>query len=228
MLAVLAVPATAVAQAPGFSGGTQEVAPEDMEPSADNPDAGTRDGWSFGLTVGRGSIEISCSACDVAPLTEALSMTVHVGRMITPRLALGIEHWTVRYNDRGSEWFDDSAEHLVAQRISTLSAQLWLSKHLWVRGGAGIGRHIGDSRYVRTDYNRIMSTNPNARSSVPVEDMGEPVNSYSPALVAAIGFEFARRTDMAVDLQLRIGTTRRSSEQFQVHNTGFVVGVNWY
>ncbi len=212
----------ALAQAPG----TATIADHEALSSQYTPrKSGKRKGLMFGASVGRGSIAVECDICrNVAPLTEALSLTAHVGMMVSPRLAVLAEHWTVRYNDRGDEWFDDSADHLVAQRITTLSGQVWLGRRLWVKAGAGMGKHISDSPYTRTATAPPLDGTRRARSS----GDGEGAGVYTPAFTGAIGYEFAHRSDFAVDVQFRVGSTRRPAEEYQIRNTGIVFGVTWF
>ena len=185
-----------------------------------------RDGFTMGATFGRGSIDVKCATCADAKLTEALSVSAHVGYMVTPRLALLAEHWSVRYNARGGALFDDSEDHLVAQHISTFAGQLFVTNSLWIKAGLGVGWHITDG-----DYDKDLSaTTPmpigaNGTSSPKGESRSRASGTAS---FAAIGLELAHNEVCAVDIQFRVGTTRLSDERYQVYNTGLNVGFNWY
>ncbi len=228
-LALLA-PSLASAQPSGLA---PRTAPEPIptEPSAEHPNVGERSGLTMGLSIGRGSIDVVCAYCeDFSALTEGLSLTAHIGWMINPKLALGVEHWTVRYNDRGTEWFDDSADHLVAQRITTVTAQVWLGNRLWLKAGAGLGKHISDLRYAR-----LARSSAGLDSSMPAPgaprapvEADEPTGRYIPAATVAIGFEVARRTDISINVEFRAGTTRNPSDELKVHNTGFIISAAWF
>lgn len=218
-----------------FSGLALALAPQvaAAQPSAEAPApvavaapaADVRSGFLVGASVGRGSIDIDCDTCgNVSAITEALSYSFHGGLMLTPSAAVMLEHWTIRWNDRGSEWFDDSASHLVAQRITTVSGQLWLGKYVWVRGGLGVGKHISDSRYAKVEQPGGMLRSAAGGSSTGVVDNG----SWSPAATFGVGVEFAHTTTFAADVQFRVGTTRRDDSEYQVHNTGLVFGASWY
>lgn len=227
LLAIVTVPGMALAQ-PGVSAGGPVVDGPIAEVVAPVTE---RSGLMFGVSIGRGSIDVECDQCDnVDALTEALSYTGHVGYMVTPSLAVVLEHWAVRYNDRGSEWFNDSADHLVAQQMNLLQGQLWIGKRLWIKGGLGYGKHISDSRYANPRWN--MDDDGTLRAGEAgggnTGGEGESYSEYAPAAMLGIGFEFARTTKFAVDVQLRAASTRRPSDEYQIYNTGFVFGINWY
>lgn len=218
-LALVLLPQAAAAQP---SASATVIVDQPIAPVAD-----VRSGLMLGASVGRGSIDIDCDTCgNVGAITEALSYSLHAGLMVTPSAAVMLEHWTIRWNDRGSEWFDDSAQHLVAQRITTVSGQLWFGKYVWVRGGLGVGRHISDSRYARVEGepDGVLRSSTGGGSSTPDTDNG----GWSPAASLAVGFEFAHTTTFAADVQLRVGTTRRDADEYQVHNTGLMFGASWY
>lgn len=190
-----------------------------------------RDGFTMGATFGRGSIDVRCATCRDAKLTEALSVSAHVGYMVTPRLALLGEQWSVRYNARGGALFDDSARHLVAQHMSTIAGQLFVTNRLWVKAGLGVGWHITDGDY----DNAPRSASPMPTSPMPIASRSPSIPEERPegrvtgtATFAAIGLELAHNSVLAVDLQFRVGTTRRPDDRYQVYNTGLNVGFNWY
>ncbi len=188
---------------------------------------GERNRFTFGTSIGRGSISIDCPICDnVAPLTEALSFSAHVGWMITPRLALIGEYWTVRYNNRGSDWFPDSRDHAVVQHITTISGQLWLTKRLYIRAGLGVGRHSSDSLYTKPDV--YESDDPLLRSARGSNDNMMAGTVTAAATTFGIGFEFAHTKNFAADVQLRAGHTDVNDSKFSVDNTGITFGVSWY
>ena len=186
-----------------------------------------RDGFTMGATVGRGSIDIRCTTCTDTKLSDALSVTGHMGYMVNPRLAIVAEHWMVRFKDRGSDLFDDSEDHLVAQHMTGLAAQLFVTKRLWVKGGFGFGWHLSDGDYgdpVPTPDVMENSTHPPAGAA----DSESEGTVFGTTTFVAIGVELAHNEYFAADLQLRGGTTRRSDDRYQVYNTGLNVGFNWY
>lgn len=189
-----------------------------------------RDGLTFGASLGRGSIDVACDGCDgVAPITEALSLTAHVGVLVTPRLSLLAEHWTVRYRDRGSEWFDDSLDHLVAQRITVGGAQAWVTRRLWLRAGVGVGYHISDSSYVQGGGSASGGDIRPASAAGALGERGDGrAPRVTPAYFTAIGYEVAHRSDLAVDVQIRFGATRRPADEYQIYNTAVNFGMSWY
>ena len=192
-------------------------------------EAPKRDGLMMGASIGRGSIAVECKRCDEGTLTDALSVAAHVGYMITPRLAILGEHWSVRYNQRGGAWFDDSVYHLVAQHQSMLAAQLFVTDSVWLKAGLGVGWHVTDGRYAQPPL-------PVEQSGAPLpaagkgEDQGpaSEVSSDGAATALSLGWEFAHNSVFAADVQLRLGTTRNFDGKYDVVNTGINVGFNWY
>jgi hypothetical protein len=185
-----------------------------------------RDGFTMGATFGRGSIEVDCATCSSAKLTEALSVSAHAGYMVTPQLAVLGEHWSVRYNARGGALFDDSQRHLVAQHISTIAAQLFVTNRLWVKAGLGVGWHITDG-----DYDKIQPSSepmPVAAKGSSVSPAESESDSSGSASFVAVGYELAHNKVFAADIQLRVGATRLADDRYKVYNTGLNVGFNWY
>ncbi len=198
-------------------------AEDDRHKGATSP---IRDGLFMGATFGRGSIEVDCESCNEGKITEALSVSAHAGYMVTPRIGILGEHWAVRYNDSGSDLFDDSARHLVAQHMSTVAAQLFVTNRLWVKAGFGVGWHITDG-----DYDQA----PSRTGPVPVGAKGGQTapeasdeSTAGSATFAAIGWEMAHNEVFAMDIQFRVGTTKRPDERYQILNTGLNIGFNWY
>lgn len=187
---------------------------------------GERSRFAFGMSIGRGSIAIECPICDgVAPLTEALSVSVHAGYMVTPRLALIGEYWSVRYNNRGSDWFPDSQDHAVLQHMATIGGQLWLTKRLYIRAGIGLGRHSSDSLYTKPDVYESDDGFLRAAQGMMGTESGSRTTA---ATTIGAGFEFAHTKNFAVDVQFRVGRTATNVDKFSVHNTGITFGVAWY
>lgn len=188
-----------------------------------------RDGFTMGATFGRGSIEVACDTCVEATLTEALSVSAHAGYMITPRLALLGEHWTVRYNARGGPLFNDNERHLVAQHMSTVAAQLFVTNRLWIKAGVGVGWHITDGEYDNAPKPRsTVGIAANGSASPVPSDEPEDEGSAGAASFAAIGWELAHNSVFACDIQFRVGATKRHDARYEVYNTGLNIGFNWY
>lgn len=183
-----------------------------------------RDGFTMGATIGRGSIEVQCATCPDAKISEALSVSGHAGYMVTPQLSIVGEHWMLRFNERGSKFFDDSEIHLVAQQMTTIATQLFVTNRVWIKGGIGFGWHITDGDY---------DASPAATEGLPNKHQPAPKEMsegkiLGTATFVAVGVELAHNEVFAVDLQLRGGTTRRPDGRYQVYNTGLNVGFNWY
>jgi len=221
MLMVTAFVETASAQ-PGATGSVDGAASGDAAKLA-----GERSGFTLGASIGRGRIDIACDICDdVDPITEGLSISLHGGVMVLPNLSIIGEYWSVRYNGRGSDWFPDSRDHHVAQHLVTAGAQLWLLRNLYVRGGLGVGWHHSDSLYAKVDRDDRGGALAAAAGEQGMTD--DPAGRYTPAATAGIGFEFAHTTSFAADVQLRVGSTRRPDDEYQVHNVALTFGAAWY
>lgn len=185
-----------------------------------------RDGFIVGASYGRGSIEVQCDNCETAKLKEALSVAAHVGYMVTPRIGILGEHWAVRYNSRGGALFDDAERHLVAQHMSTIAAQLFVTNRLWIKAGVGVGWHITDGDYGKDSP----EFGPRPAGAIGGGKMPEESDdaALGNAAFAAVGYELAHNSVFAVDLQFRVGSTKRIDDKYQILNTGLNVGFNWY
>jgi len=183
--------------------------------SADTP----RD-YLFGGSFGRGGMAVGCNTCaDVAEMPEGLSLSFYAGKMITPRLAVTADYWQVRFDGRDNRLFGDSADHQVNQTMMTIGAKLWLTQRFWFSGGVGIAHHDTDSLHNQTRASVILKT----QSGQPMADPG----SSSPAMVSGIGFEVARNSAFAVDIQFRTGAAKDATG-LTVTNSALTFGLNWY
>jgi hypothetical protein len=193
-----------------------------------------RDGLFGGFSFGRGSIDVDCGDCagGGGRLSEALSLEGHVGFMLTDQIALIGEHWTIRYNARGGALFNDNAPHLVAQHVSSLGAQVFLTDSIWVRTGLGIGWHISDGDYAkRVGPSGQVQAVTNGESSAQrspgsseLEEIPGPGASY----FAAVGWEVAHSRSFVAEIQLRAASTQRADDAYEVRNVGLNVGASWY
>lgn len=225
-LVVAAFPSAAVAQ-PGHASASASFESGDAPYRSAFDTGEPRTGFTVGASIGRGSIDIACDTCaNVDAITEGLSLSLHGGFMLTPQLALIGEYWTVRYNGRGSDWFPDSRDHYVAQHIVTAGAQLWLLDSLYLRAGLGVGWHHSDSQYARTGATRVSGNRLPAGAGPMMEPGGAP--EQTPAASMGIGWEFAHTSRFAADVQLRVGSTRRPADEYQVTNVGVTFGAAWY
>jgi hypothetical protein len=107
----------------------------------------------------------------------------------------------------------------------TAGAQLWLLERLYLRAGLGAGWHHSDSRYAKVGRDRVR-TNLRPATSEPVMD--SQAGKYTPAATFGVGFEFAHTKRFAADIQLRVGSTRRPSDEYQVHNVALTFGAAWF
>lgn len=193
-----------------------------------------RGGLFGGLSFGRGSIEVDCGDCASGNgmLKEALSLEAHVGYMIMPQLALIGEHWTVRYNERGGELFNDNAAHLVAQHISSAGAQIFLGKSFWIRTGVGVGWHVSDGAYAKESgpsaQTQAVTTDTNGAQRSPESGPLETIPGPGASYFAAIGWEVGHTRSFVAEVQLRAASTQRADDAYSVKNIGLNVGASWY
>ncbi len=188
---------------------------------------GPREGLTFGAAIGRGDIQIDCPSCDgLKPITEGLSLSLYGGLMLTPRLSVVGEYWSVSYNGRGSDWFPDAQDHYVAQHMVLAGAQLWVLSSLYVRAGIGTGWHHSDGFYARND--RVQPGQPVPASTDAGQMSRSSPSRFAPAASVGIGFEFAHTRTFACDVMLRAGSTRRPADSYQVHNVALTFGAAWF
>lgn len=185
----LAIPAAAQAQDP--------YAP------AHQPVQNVRSGLIFGFGIGGG--ELSCEdvssegdgPCD--GVTEAGSFDVHLGGMLTPRLALMGDLWVMGHTEDFLT---------VSQTISTAAVQYWVLPRVWVKAGLG-GAHA------RFSYNGPF---------VNVTDRSQTV----PAAMIGAGIELLAKKSFAMDLQFKAGTGFYKDDDTKAHNASLTLGFNWY
>jgi hypothetical protein len=161
------------------------------------------DGMMFGVAVGGG--DLSCtSESDVCDgVTEAGSISGHVGMMFGPRLAAVFDLWVMAHTE------DDFT---ISHTIATVGAQYWLMPRLWVRAGVG-GAHAG------------------YHYDGPFVEVGDRTKTVLGVTVAA-GVDVISRPRFTLDVQLRGGTgfygDDDDDDDVQAHNAGVQVGFTWF
>jgi hypothetical protein len=85
-----------------------------------------RQGLTFGIGLGVGSLVADCEECDSS--FEAGGLHGHVGVMVSPRLAILGEAWAMAHSN---------GFLTVYQNLATIAARAWLTPQLWVQGGVG-------------------------------------------------------------------------------------------
>ena len=165
-----------------------------------------RRGLIFGVGLGAGGMatedgSVECRGCDED--TPAVALGLHIGYMITPRLAILFE------TSAGGKSLDEAGDTTLVQYTGFAAAQYWVTRRLWIKGGLGASRldvHFDDG----------IST-----SEEKVADGG--------ALLGSLGYEVLSGRRFAVDLQLRFISAAFKGDQSESIQTGsFAVGLNWY
>jgi hypothetical protein len=151
----------------------------------------------LGIGMGVGHVDCARSGCD--GVTAAGGLNLHLGFMITPRVALVADAWGLQHMDGTTT---------IGHTIGTLGVQFWMTPRFWLQGGAGIARATFD--YGRVDFD--------------LDDTRET----SPGVMAALGFELLRSSTFALDLQLRGGTGLFDDGDDGVRTMMLSLGANWY
>jgi hypothetical protein len=157
-----------------------------------------RDGLTIGVELGGGHMDCDATiGCD--GVTEAGGVSVNLGAMITPNLAIMGDAWLMAHTED---------RLTLTQGMATIGPQLWLGP-FWVRGGVGVAR---------AGFNYDAGI-------IEIEDQTETV----PAAMAALGVEVISTKDFALDVRLRGGAGFfHDDPDVQVRNVSLGVGANWY
>lgn len=155
-----------------------------------------RRGLAIGIELGGGHMQCTGVGCD--GVTESGGLSVNVGAMLAPNLAIMADGWMMAHRE----------DRLTLMHgLATIGPQLWVGP-FWIRGGVGVAR-------ASFNYDAGL---------VEVDDKTETV----PAAMAAIGFEVISTRDFALDLRLRGGTGFFHDGDTEVRNLSLGVGANWY
>lgn len=168
---------------------------------ANDNDDEERSGLMFGIGLDAGHLELAVGACpgQCEGVTEAGGVNVHLGLMLTPKLAIVGELWGMGHMEENL---------FVSQAIATVGPKLWLGDRFWVKGGVGAAR--AGFRY-----------------DTAIGDFDDSTD-YVFAASAATGFELISTDDFALDLQLRGGSGFFGTADTRIRNLSAGVGINWY
>lgn len=196
-LALLEVPAAAQYAAPYPPPPAPAPAPYYAAPAP-----AVRTGLTFGVGLGVGGMEsedgpIECVDCDDS---AAGSFDLHVGWMVSPRLALNFEVWGT------AQALDAAADVSLVQVLVLGSAQYWVTPRVWVKGGLGTA-HLSES-YADSDEPNELDT--------------------GAAVMVAAGLELISRPHFALDLQLRAGSGTYEALDERISQGSLQLGVSWY
>lgn len=155
-----------------------------------------RSGLAIGVELGGGHMECQGEGCD--GVTEAGGLSLNIGAMLTPNLAIMADGWIMGHTED---------RLTLTHAMATIGPQLWVGP-FWVRGGIGVAR---------------ASFNYDAG----IIDVGDKTESV-PAAMAALGVEVISTKDFALDVRLRGGSGFFNDGDTEVRNLSLGVGANWY
>jgi hypothetical protein len=160
-----------------------------------------RTGWHIGFSGGLGSMESSvgefeCIDCDGTPPT--MSFELHVGSMISDRMAVQGEVW---FHSRALDAYGDAS---VTQSMFLLAAQYWITPRFW--GKLGLGSSSFTLNY---------------------DGMSEQLDT-GPGLMASLGYELVHSKSFGLDVLYKTGQGFYSDRDEEVGVHTVQLGVNWY
>jgi len=164
-----------------------------------------RAGLTIGVGLGAGGMSagsgpIDCVDCDYQPAAGGIDF--HIGKLVSPRLALLLEVWAT------GQSVDATNNTILVQTMGLVAAQYWLTPKLWIKagiGGAQLRYDLDDEHHGHSDE---------------IDSGG--------AVMGAVGYELTATPKFAVDLQLRFGTGTYDAIGDQIHAGMLGVGCNWY
>jgi hypothetical protein len=141
---------------------------------------------------------LGCADDDCDGFVEAGGLQGHAGGMITPRLAILGDVWSMGQRD---------GRLSLNQTIVTAAARWWPTSRIWLSGGIGVAR-------ASFSYDADV---------VDIMDRSDTVPGY----MGAVGLEVISSSTFALDLQLRAGTGVYE-EDSRIRNAAVSVAANWY
>jgi len=214
----LLVAGAAHAQAPGAVPAGPPAAPPPTQASppgyapAPPPVAvaggGERRGFTFGIGIGGGSIQCEDNQCDEL---ETLSLNLHLGAMVRPRLAIAVDLWGNYHFDYGDSSLR-SDEVLTSLSFASVVLRGWATPRLWFQGG------ISGATFAQ-------------RVEVPGGRDVENTTDTVAAVVFGVGYELLTSDRYSLDLSLRFGAGDFSDEldvDGSLTSGAFMVGFNWF
>ncbi len=172
-VAAVSVPSLAAAQAPGAA----TYQPPPPPPPTHEPAElfAQRAGFTIGVTLGPGNIGVADSSGDVVESFDGVAMSLSIGGMLSPRLALVGDLWNITHMDYDQDF-------RLQHGIITVALQYWLTPRLWAKGGIGRARYaVGTIDYKQAQSDEV------------------------PAVMGAVGYELSHGRSFAFDAQLRFG-----------------------
>lgn len=158
-----------------------------------------REGPTLGAGLGLGNIFSQCDDdfdCDT--ILESVSVHAFAGGFAGPRTALVAFGWGMIHRDD---------EVTITHGLAGGALQQWLTRRLWLKGGAGI-----------------------ARSSFSYDVDGVTIQDDSdivPGALAAAGLELVVGARSSFDVQIRYGTGLYGDSETRVHKLALAAGLSW-
>lgn len=94
-------------------------------PQPTGPPVTQRQGWTFGLSIGAGTLDGEGDSL------EGIAFDMHVGFMAGPQFAILLEGYGVSHIEENNG---------LTQSMGLIAGQYWINPQLWVKGGLGTGR----------------------------------------------------------------------------------------
>jgi hypothetical protein len=162
----------------------------------------SRSGITFGGELGFGTVacdETNDGGCE--SFNSAPGLDVHLGGMLSPRLALVGDVWGMRHAEDHSTF---------SQAIATAGLRVWLLRSIWLAGGIGAAR-------VSWTYD-----------SGPLSLMDQ--TDTVPAVMGAIGWELISTPKLAVEVSLRAGAGfyGDSEDKTELRNVQLGIGLSFF
>jgi hypothetical protein len=167
---------------PPPGGGYYQPQPRPYYQPPPPPPGVQRRGFTIGASIGPGSFSITDKDANVDDQVEGASGEIHLGGMITPRLAILFDGWAV-----GGDVNDYQS---VFHNIGTVSLRAFLGQWVWLQGGLGFAYFTIDDRLNNT-------------TSESSESGG--------AGMIAVGVEFFQDQHLTLDVSLRLGAASYSN-----------------
>jgi hypothetical protein len=159
-----------------------------------------RSGLVLGASIDGGNLGCQTkSGDDCGNGTHAAGgLSVHVGLMVGPRLAILGEAWAMAHTE-------DSLT--ATQALATANVRAWLTPRLWLQGGVGAARS-------KISYDSSLF-------------MVSSTSATVPAIAAAIGLELVHSSSFGLDVELR-GGSGLYRDDVRIYNAALGVGVTFF
>jgi len=159
-----------------------------------------RTGFTLGVGLGIGSLHLSDSFGEDDFGSGFFEL--HLGGMISPRLALLVELWGSSHSN--NEFNDEQ----LTQGNAGVALQGWVSPRLWLKGG------IGSSRLEASDFGSVVA------------------EAEGAALLLAVGYELLHHPRYALDLQFRTTFASYGEDnafgELETSSGSLQIGFSWY